>query len=130
MSVSRSWSTSGVDLHLQLADSTGRRSGLEQALRDAIRAGRLAPSARLPSSRSLAAQTGLSRGTVQSAYEQLVAEGYLLTRRGSGTEVAGLARHEPTPARHPALPLPGRSAVRHDLRPVVLTCPASRPRPG
>jgi GntR family transcriptional regulator/MocR family aminotransferase len=66
---------------------------LERALRDDVRAGRLPAGVRLPSSRDLAAQLGVSRGVVVEAYAQLAAEGYLATRRGSGTRVAdGLAR--------------------------------------
>jgi GntR family transcriptional regulator/MocR family aminotransferase len=72
---------------------------LERALRDDVRAGRLREGARLPSSRDLAAQLGVSRGVVVEAYAQLTAEGYLASRRGSGTRVAdGLARAaEPAP---------------------------------
>jgi GntR family transcriptional regulator/MocR family aminotransferase len=63
---------------------------VEVELRRAIRDGRLVPGTRLPSSRDLAAQLGVARGTVTSAYTQLVAEGYLTSRRGSGTTVASL----------------------------------------
>ncbi len=65
-----------------------RRTQLENGLRQAIRAGRLRPESRLPSSRALAAELGVSRRLVVEAYEQLAAEGYLLARRGSGTRVA------------------------------------------
>ena len=85
-----SWTnSSGVDLYLELPDGRGRRAALETALRDAIRSGRLAAGQRLPSSRLLAEEFALSRGTVVDAYAQLAAEGYLRTRPGSGTEVAG-----------------------------------------
>ena len=53
------------------------RAGLERALRDAVRTGRLPPGTRLPSSRSLAADLGIARNTVADAYGQLVAEGWL-----------------------------------------------------
>jgi GntR family transcriptional regulator / MocR family aminotransferase len=65
-------------LHRQLADG----------LRDAIRTGRLAPHTRLPSTRVLAADFGVSRRLVVDAYSQLIAEGFLLGRHGSGTHVA------------------------------------------
>lgn len=65
-----------------------RRAQVETGLREAIRAGRLRPDARLPSSRALAAELGVSRRLVVEAYEQLAAEGYLLARPGSGTRVA------------------------------------------
>jgi GntR family transcriptional regulator/MocR family aminotransferase len=70
---------------------------LAAALRAAIGQGRLAPGARLPSSRALAADLGLSRGVVVNAYEQLVAEGRLLARRGSGTTVAPVAAPDSRP---------------------------------
>ena len=82
------WSTLDVDLHLAVDPASGRRVGLEQALREAIRDGRLAAGTRLPSTRTLAAELGLARGTVSAAYDQLVAEGHLVAVRGSGTRVA------------------------------------------
>ncbi|MGK5519248.1 GntR family transcriptional regulator [Micromonospora sp. URMC 107] len=106
------WAAFGVDPHLELDASAGRRTGLERPLRDAIRDGRLAPSARLPDTRALAAQLGLSRGTVSAAYDQLAAEGWLVARVGSGTEVSAL-RRGPAP---PATPPPGPAAPRYDLR--------------
>lgn len=57
-------------------------------LRSAILAGRLRPGARLPSTRSLAQQYGVSRGTVVAAFDQLLAEGYTATEVGAGTYVA------------------------------------------
>ena len=67
-------------------------------LRHAIRYGRLDGGAVLPSSRDLAHQLGVSRGVVVEAYEQLVAEGYLVSRAGGTTRVAeglGLAARAP-----------------------------------
>jgi len=88
--MARSRTSSTIPLHLVLApDGAGpvhRR--LEQALRDAIRSGRLTPGSVLPSSRALAGELGLSRGVVVEAFEQLVAEGYLVTRPGGATTVA------------------------------------------
>jgi GntR family transcriptional regulator / MocR family aminotransferase len=65
-----------------------RRAQLEAGLRDSIRSGRLRPGVRLPSSRALGAELGVSRRLVVEAYEQLAAEGYLVSARGSGTRVA------------------------------------------
>jgi GntR family transcriptional regulator/MocR family aminotransferase len=59
------------------------RAQVEDELRAAVRDGRLPAGAPLPSSRSLAADLGVSRGVVVEAYDQLLAEGYLVTRRGS-----------------------------------------------
>jgi GntR family transcriptional regulator/MocR family aminotransferase len=67
-------------LHRQLADG----------LRDAIRTGRLPAGTRLPSSRVLAADLAVSRRLVVEAYGQLVAEGFLASRHGSGTRVAAV----------------------------------------
>ena len=61
---------------------------LAEGLRRAVRAGTLRPGQRLPSTRTLAADVGVARGTVVAAFEQLAAEGYLTTTRGAGTYVA------------------------------------------
>ncbi|HEU5196345.1 MAG TPA: PLP-dependent aminotransferase family protein [Methylomirabilota bacterium] len=58
------------------------------ALKTLIRDGRLAAGARLPSTRELAADLRVSRNTVMLAYEQLLAEGYLVTRDRATTSVA------------------------------------------
>ncbi|MFB4282373.1 PLP-dependent aminotransferase family protein [Nonomuraea sp. MTCD27] len=103
----------GLELPLDLPGWGARRRALEEALRAAIRAGRLVAGTRLPSSRDLAGQLGLSRGTVTQAYEQLVAEGWLTSVQGSGTRVAERGA-EPAGPRAAALP---PAAPRHDLRP-------------
>jgi len=79
-----------MDLLLDLDSAPGAtlRRRAEHALREAVRSGRLAPGTRLPATRALAAQLGVSRGVVVEAYAQLAAEGYLVTRRGGGTTVA------------------------------------------
>jgi GntR family transcriptional regulator/MocR family aminotransferase len=79
-----------VDLMLDVDLSSGRREGIERALRTAIRSGRLAAGTALPPSRALAADLGVARGTVVDAYGQLVAEGYLAARPGGRTVVASL----------------------------------------
>ncbi|MFJ8536297.1 aminotransferase class I/II-fold pyridoxal phosphate-dependent enzyme [Streptomyces sp. NPDC093591] len=84
------WATLGIDLHLE-PSGPGLRRGLTDALREAVRTGRLAPGTRLPSSRSLAADLGIARNTVAEAYADLVAEGWLTARQGSGTRVADRA---------------------------------------
>lgn len=89
-----SWATSGVDLLLK-RDGSRVRAGLEAALRDAIRDGQLAPGTRLPASRPFAADLGIARNTVAEAYGQLVAEGWLVTQRGSGTRVADRVTADP-----------------------------------
>ncbi|OKJ21034.1 GntR family transcriptional regulator [Streptomyces sp. CB00316] len=107
-----SWATFGTDLHLELA-GTGLRSGLMESLREAVRSGRLAPGTRLPSSRALAADLGVARNTVADAYAELVAEGWLTARQGSGTRVAQRSaprRADPVAAHAgPARPRTGHS---------------------
>ncbi|AQS67942.1 PLP-dependent aminotransferase family protein [Streptomyces pactum] len=104
----KSWATFGVDLHLDRS-GTGLRRGLTDALREAVRSGRLAPGTRLPSSRSLAADLDVARNTVAEVYADLVAEGWLAARQGSGTRVAdrtpAAPGHRPAPhRREPARP--------------------------
>ena len=64
-----------------------RTQWLYEALRTAIVQGRVRPSNRIPSTRRLAQEYGLARGTVSTVYEQLTAEGYLTARIGAGTYV-------------------------------------------
>ncbi|MEM9563559.1 MAG: PLP-dependent aminotransferase family protein [Actinomycetota bacterium] len=86
--MSKNRTTSDLLLELDGRHERSRRERLLGALRDGIRSGRLDAGAALPSTRSLAADLGLSRGLVVDAYDQLVAEGYLVSRQGSGTRVA------------------------------------------
>jgi GntR family transcriptional regulator/MocR family aminotransferase len=91
---------------------------LYQALRGAILAGQLAPGARLPATRVLARELGISRNTVLLAYDQLLAEGYAVGQTGSGTYVASALPDpvfSPRPTARPATsapvwPLPQLSA--------------------
>jgi len=79
---------------------------LYHALKATIRQGRVAPAARLPSTRELAADLRVSRNTVMLAYEQLLAEGYVTTRDRAITSVAA-----PLPAPALAGSAPRRSAA-------------------
>ncbi|MFI2290987.1 MocR-like pyridoxine biosynthesis transcription factor PdxR [Streptomyces niveus] len=106
--------TVGADLHLELR-GPGLRTGLMDALREAVRTGRLTPGTRLPSSRTLAADLGMARNTVADAYAELVAEGWLTARQGSGTRVARRAApRAPAPSGPPARPV--RRRPTHNLR--------------
>jgi GntR family transcriptional regulator/MocR family aminotransferase len=109
------WTGLGPELLLRLdrQRSEPLRAQLERELREAIRSGRLAAGERLPSSRELARELGVSRGLVLECYSQLQAEGYLTSRGGSATRVADAAHEPPAPAT-PAPP-PQRFAV--DFRP-------------
>ncbi len=95
------------------------------ALKAKIRAGGLGPATRVPSTRALARDLGVSRNTVMLAYEQLAAEGYLVSRHRGATSVAGVAppRSAPAPGR-PAAERPAptsayarRLTARLDLAP-------------
>jgi GntR family transcriptional regulator/MocR family aminotransferase len=90
VSVAIQWSGLGPELLLRLDRDSVQplRSQLETGLRDAIRDGRLHAGERLPSSRELARELGVSRGLVQECYGQLLSEGYLDSRVGSATRVA------------------------------------------
>jgi GntR family transcriptional regulator/MocR family aminotransferase len=86
---------------------------IERQVRDGIEAGMLRPGSRVPSVRALAAQLGVGRLTVATAYEGLAADGWLQARTGFGTIVAphppvvsGVAGTEPEPG------LTARPAVR------------------
>lgn len=110
-------------LPVDLTTTAHRRGALEQALRSAIRTGRLAYGEPLPSSRSLAEDLGLARSTVVAAYEQLVAEGYLTARAGSATIVAHVTTTGPAIGEIEL----GLPAVDHDFRPGAPD-PSSFPR--
>jgi GntR family transcriptional regulator/MocR family aminotransferase len=116
------WSGLSPELLVRLDRSASQplRAQLEASLREAIRGGRLRAGERLPSSRELARELGVSRGMVQDCYGQLLAEGYLTSRTGSATRVAAVSGQHagdqpvagpavvspaaPAPGRHPAEP--------------------------
>ena len=84
-------------LELRRDDPVPLHRQIEREIRAGIHSGRFASGSALPSTRALAEEFGLSRGVVVEAYEQLIAEGYLVGRRGGGTRVA-----RRTPAAGPA----------------------------
>lgn len=91
-------------MHIEL-DGQGPRYGqLIRAFKAAILSGRLPTGARLPASRALSGELGISRNTVLSAYEQLQAEGFLTGRIGSGSYVAAITLSRPQARRLPASP--------------------------
>src|SRR5450756_2183766 len=120
------WSGLSPELLVRLDRAAGQplRAQLEAALRDAIRSGRLRGGERLPSSRELARELGMSRGIVQECYSQLLAEGYLTSRSGSATRVAHIEGSLPVwgaPAPHtpwPAARMAGPRLIA-DFRPGV-----------
>ncbi|WP_431872909.1 PLP-dependent aminotransferase family protein [Nocardiopsis eucommiae] len=95
-------------VRLDRADPTPLTAQLSGALREAMATGALRAGERLPSSRALAGQLGVSRTVVTDAYQQLYAEGWLDGRHGSGTFVA---EHGPLPRPSaPARPRPAHGA--------------------
>ncbi|HXL90059.1 MAG TPA: GntR family transcriptional regulator [Streptosporangiaceae bacterium] len=86
---------------------------LTDAVREAIRDGRVHAGSRLPSSRSMAAELGCSRWVVTEAYGQLAAEGYLDGQTGSGTRV----RMDGVPAAAAAPARAGAANAAIDLAP-------------
>ena len=73
------------------------RERLYALLKSAIIDGRLAPSAKLPSSRELATNLKIARNTATYAYEQLHAEGYIITQHGAGSFVAEIDPQQRAP---------------------------------
>ncbi|MBI1773846.1 MAG: PLP-dependent aminotransferase family protein [Proteobacteria bacterium] len=84
----RAYQSDMVPIRLDKADAAPLFRQLYLALRGAILSGQLVAGERLPATRSMAANMGVARNTVITAYEQLRVEGYLEGRVGSGTVVA------------------------------------------
>jgi len=89
---------------------------LYASLRAEILYGRLRPGARLPSTRDLASQYGLARGTIVNAFEQLKSEGYVEGSVGSGTHVSKVL---PEKLLHVAVDQAAKPALRGTRQPVV-----------
>ena len=86
-------------MFLELDGRGSRQAQLTRALKEAVLSGRLHSGARLPATRALAGELGLSRNTVLASYEELAAEGFLLGKVGSGSYVAPIhGAATPTPA--------------------------------
>jgi GntR family transcriptional regulator / MocR family aminotransferase len=111
------WAGLGPEILLELDRERPEplRAQLERGLRDAIRSGRLQPGERLPSSREMARELGVSRGLVLECYTQLQAEGYLTSRGGSATRVASGAEAPPGPPPRPAAPVRPSIDFKHGL---------------
>ncbi len=125
-----------TSLHLDARRSAPLHRQLYAEIRGAVLSGRLAAGARLPSTRSLAADLGVSRNTVAGAFDQLMAEGYLEGKVGSGTFVTDLGAKAsgalaPRPGRKDAALLSARGRMLAQARaaasPEVATARAFRP---
>jgi GntR family transcriptional regulator/MocR family aminotransferase len=129
MAIEWSGLSPGLLVRLDRSASQPLRVQLEASLREAIRGGRLPAGERLPSSRELARELGVSRGMVQDCYGQLLAEGYLTSRTGSATRVAGISGQQagdrpaagPAAGSSPASPAPPvPSPPRHPPEPPLI----------
>ena len=87
---------------------------IEEQLRDAIRSGALRPGTQLPSTRALAADLGVSRGVVVNAYQELLAQGFLESRRRA---VPVVAAHVEAPVERPIEPDVAIAGSPYNLRP-------------
>jgi GntR family transcriptional regulator/MocR family aminotransferase len=76
-----------IEIRLHRNGATPLYRQVRDAIRDAIHGGRLTAGSRLPSTRDLARDLSVSRNTVAAAFDQLAAEGYLVSRAGRGTRV-------------------------------------------
>jgi GntR family transcriptional regulator/MocR family aminotransferase len=88
-----------------------------EELRRAILSGRLRRGSRLPASRELAKQYGVSRGSVVTAFEQLFSEGYLTSKTGSGTFVSATLPQDLAHAAGPAQAVHSRLPPPSPIRP-------------
>ncbi|MGC2081930.1 MAG: winged helix-turn-helix domain-containing protein, partial [Bradyrhizobium sp.] len=77
-----------LPIHLDRAKKTPLAAQIYWSIREGVEDGRLASGARLPSWRDLAAQLGVSRGTVRVAYERLIVEQFAIGLGAAGTRVA------------------------------------------
>jgi GntR family transcriptional regulator / MocR family aminotransferase len=93
----------GLLVELNRGSDVPLHEQIEHSIRENVRTGRLAAGSRLPSSRSLAGELGISRGVVSEAYGQLAAEGYLLARQGAPVRVAHTVRAATPRAPSPSL---------------------------
>jgi GntR family transcriptional regulator/MocR family aminotransferase len=107
-------------LELLLSVSRDNHRGLgaqiEDQLRETIRDGVLRPGSRVPSTRDLARQLGVSRRVVVDAYAQLAAEGYLTLRQGAAARVSDAAA---VAGQRQAVVAPASPSPRFDFRPSV-----------
>jgi GntR family transcriptional regulator/MocR family aminotransferase len=108
--------TSASEIGIDRSDREPIQSQIARQVRALVLSGRLKPQTRLPSTRALSEELNVARATVVEAYEQLLSEGYLETRSGSGTRVAAELPESlltSTPART-AVPVPRRPETRRE----------------
>lgn len=97
-------------------------------IRDAVATGALSPNDAIPSTRALAEQLGVSRGSVVTAYDQLEGEGYLLTSQGAPTRIhPDLTVAAPVPVRSGGTPVHRPAIAQISLKPSPGNAGAIRP---
>lgn len=116
-----------MDLHVTLVGRSDLAAQLYTQLRSAILDGRLLPGERVPSTRELASELEIARGTVSTAYDRLFAEGFVETRRGAGTFVAAT---RPGAGPIEAVDQPDRPAHQGVVQPVSVWRAAGPPPPA
>jgi GntR family transcriptional regulator / MocR family aminotransferase len=114
-----------LDITLDTAEKDPLFLQIAARVRSAIAAGHLLPGARLPSSRVLAAQLAIARGTVDAAYALLAGEGAIETRRPAGTIVSGEAGRRIEVVEQSPLMFPAARSIGHTgPRPFQMGLPA------
>jgi GntR family transcriptional regulator/MocR family aminotransferase len=114
--------TSASEIGIDRDDREPLQSQIARQIRALVLNGRLKPQAKLPSTRALADELDVARATIVEAYEQLLGEGYLETRSGSGTRVAAelpealLTAAPQRPAMQSSLPRPGKREPARPFR--------------
>ncbi len=98
------------EIGIDRADSEPIQSQISRQIREFVLSGRLCPQSKLPSTRGLAEDLKVARATVVEAYEQLLSEGYVETRKGSGTRVAAELPETLLNVKAPPAPLTKTSA--------------------
>ncbi|MGY2288686.1 MocR-like pyridoxine biosynthesis transcription factor PdxR [Pseudomonas sp. SDO528_S397] len=103
--MSRGKTAAALDLPRPDSLDAGKQQGAYDALRQAILSRQLPADSRLPSTRSLAQRWGVSRGTLEAAFDRLHSEGYVQRLAGSGTRVCAVIPEQFIAAPAPTAPV-------------------------
>ncbi|OZD08613.1 GntR family transcriptional regulator [Rhodococcus sp. 06-235-1A] len=108
-----------LSITIDRADTRTLPVQLADRIRAAIDNGELRPQSRLPSTRALSADLGVARAVVEKAYEQLVAEGWIDARRGSGNYIRLVPHAVRSAASSPSTDAASATPPRISLRPGI-----------
>jgi GntR family transcriptional regulator/MocR family aminotransferase len=111
--------TAALPIQLNRGRKIPLAAQIYSAIREGIESGRLASDARLPSWQNLAAQLGVSRGTVRVAYQRLIAEQFTIGLGPAGTRVAARRPGSSMPDRSPEAPLLPELFYKFGSKPLV-----------